>query len=300
MRHMWQQAELARVGLLENVKLYEEKDKPLYQALVGKTLSTRQAFEEILQEGDFPMATTWNEGDGVAYSDFFTGNAKRYYPLMRAIGYSVSKPAKFTDLYGVVSKPSRKMYQALKKAKEQKVANIFVNHTSTSFTGADGSALVSTTHGTRVGVSANRPATDIGLGYLALAQAIQELMRTKSHEGDPYAITGSFKLVVPPELADLAHRVAEPHMGKIPQSANNDKAWASGMVSGVLVNQYLTSTSAWWLLIDGEDNPIRLLNRIPLFTESDYDMDNQKFKFVVGEEYDAFWNDWRGIWGTTG
>lgn len=298
MRHMWQQVELAREGLLDQVKLYEENDKPYWQQLVGKTLSTRQAYEEIIQEGDFPMATTLDEGDPVSYSTFSTGNTKRFYPVMRAIGYSVSKPAKFTDLYSVVSKPTRKMYQALKKAKEQKVANIFVNHTSSSYTGPDGSALVSTTHGTRVGVSSNRPATDIALGYLALAQAIQELMRTKSHEGDPYAITGTFSLLVPPEKLDLAHRVSK--SVKQPESANNDPNFAGGMVSKVLANPYLTSTSAWWLVIDGEDNPIRLLNRIPLFSEADYDMDNQKYKFVVGEEYDVFWVDWRGIWGTTG
>lgn len=307
MRLMWEQVELARVGLLERVMLYNERSPKLYPALVGREVNTRQAYEEIIQEGDFPMATLVDEGNPVSYTNFFTGNTKKFYPVMRVLGYQVSKQAKYTDLYNAVGKPSRKMQQGLQKTKEQKVANVFNNATSTSYTGPDGQPFASTTHPTRVGVSANRPSSDIALGYLNLAQALKEQMLVKSHEGDPNPIVTGYMLLVDPTNHDLAYRITE--ATRMQGNANNDPNIAGNTrntnvgtygVTSVHTNPYFTSTTAWGLLATGEDNPICLLNRIPLFTEMEYDQDMQKYKIVMGEEYETFWRDWRGFWFTPG
>jgi hypothetical protein len=288
---------LARVGLLDNVKLYQEKIKKYWPELIGETFNTKQAFEEMLSEGDFGMAAIVDEATPIAYDDFTTPFSKRYYPLMRSIGFSVSKQAKYTDLYGIVAKPSKKLAMAMNKTKEQKVANIFINATSTTgqYAGPDGKALIATDHPTASGVWTNRPATDISFGALAAAQGIQELGLTKSHRGDPSPIVGPFMFVGPYNLMDQAHRVFESQLQA--ENNHNDKNVVGSMVKRIHINPYFTFTASWFL-VDIEQNPLFMLNRIPLGTDEDYDMDTKVFKFSIEEEYEANYKDGRGVWGS--
>lgn len=288
---------LARVGLLENVKQYQEKIKKYWPELIGTTYSTKQAYEEMLLEGDFGMAPIVGEAQPVTYDDFQTPYSKKYYPLMRSIGFQVSKQAKYTDLYGIVSKPSKKLALAMNKTKEQKVANILNNATSTSgaYAGPDSAALISTAHPIQGGVATNRPATDISFGPLAAAQGISELGLTKSHRGDPAPVTGPFMAVGAYALQDKMYRVFESQLQA--ETANNDKNFVSTMVRKVHINPYFTFTASWFL-IDMEMNPLFILNRIPLGTDEDYDMDLKIFKFSIEEEYEANFKDWRGLWGS--
>ncbi len=290
---------LARVGLEKVVKLYTEKAPKYYPDLIGDEISTKQGYVEMLSKGDFGMATITNETNPVSYDDFQTPYSKRFYPLMRTLGFQVSKQAKYTDLYGEVAKPSKAMSLAMLKTKEQKVANIINNMTNTAaaWQGPDGQPLASTSHVTQVGTASNRPSTDVALGSLTLAQAIQELGKTKGHRGDPSPITGPFTLFVPYDLMDVAYRVCESQLRA--QTADNDKNIVGRMIQKIHVNPYFTSTTAWGL-IDVNDNPLFLVNRIPLSFDEMFDIDLQVHKFVATEEYEANFMDWRGFWGTVG
>jgi hypothetical protein len=288
---------LARVGLLQSVKQYQEKIKKYWPELVGTTYSTKQQYEEMLLEGDFGMAPIVDEAQPVTYDDFQTPYSKRYYPLMRSIGFQVSKQAKYTDLYGIVSRPAKKLAMAMNKTKEQKVANILNNATSAvgSYAGPDGQSLISTAHPLQTGVGSNRPVTDISFGSLAAAQGIQELGLTKSHRGDPAPVAGPFMFVGPYQLMDQAYRVFESQLRA--ETADNDKNVVGQMVKKVHINPYFTFQASWFL-IDVEMNPLFVLNRIPLGTDEDYDMDLKIFKFSIEEEYEANFKDWRGAWGS--
>lgn len=288
---------LARVGLLARVKQYNDKIQKYWPELVGETFNTKQSFEEMLLEGDFGMAPIVDETDPVAYDDFQTPYSKRYYPLMRSIGFQVSKQAKYTDLYGVVAKPARKLALAMNKTKEQKVANVFINATSTTgqYAGPDGKAFIATDHPLASGVGTNRPATDISFGSLAAAQGIQELGLTKSHRGDPSPVTGPFMFVGPYNLMDQAHRVFESQLRA--ETDHNDKNIVGSMVKRVHINPFFTFTASWFL-IDIEMNPVFMLDRIPLGTDEDYDIDHKVHKFTIEEEYEANYKDWRGAWGS--
>lgn len=290
---------LARVGLLTSVKQYQEKMKKYWPELIGTTYDTKQAYEEMLLEGDFNMAPIINETSPVSYDDFQTPYSKRYYPLMRSIGFQVSKQAKYTDLYGIVSKPAKKLSLAMNKTKEQKVANILNNATSTSgaYAGPDAVALISTAHPTQAGVATNRPATDISFGSLAAAQGIQELGLTKSHRGDPAPVTGPFMFVGPYQLMDQAYRVFESQLQAETGTGERQKNVVGGMVNKIHINPFFTFTASWFL-IENDMNPLFILNRIPLGTDEDYDMDLKVFKFSIEEEYEANFKDWRGVWGS--
>jgi hypothetical protein len=291
---------LARVGLLDRVKQYGDKMSKYYPELVGEEFKTKQAFEEMLLEGDFGMAPVVDETQPTAYDDFQTPYSKRHYPLMRSIGFQVSKQAKYTDLYGIVAKPAKKLALAMTQTKEQVVANIVNNATNTgsSWLGPDGKPFAATDHPTQTSTAANRPATDLALGYLALAQAIQEMGKTKSHRGNPMPLTGPFRLFVPYDLEDMAARIVGSR-GKADSADQDMNAAGKRVVGSVHVNPYFTFTTGWGL-IDTTQNPIFILNRIPLGTDEDYDMDLKVHKFSIEEEYVANFKDWRGFWYTSG
>lgn len=290
----------AREGLLKNVLQYREDMPKWYPALVGTTYSTKQSFEEMQLIGDFGMATVVDETRAVPSQDFRTPYNKRYEVAMRAISFEISMQAKYTDLYGKVSKPSKKLAHAMTKTKEQVVANVLVNAfvTTGNNAGPDGVALCSTAHPTDIGVTANRPATDIAFGYLALAQAIQEQGKVLSDKGDPSPMTGPFLIVSSYDNMDVIKRTVD-SPGRA-DTANRSKNTAGEIATDYHINPYLNTVPNYWFLIDKGNNPIFLMNRISLFTLEEFLKTNLVHKFIIGEEYMASFEDFRGVWGTTG
>jgi hypothetical protein len=278
--------------------MFNEKIPKYWQQLIGAQISTKQEFEEILLEGDFGMAPVVDEGSPVTYDDFQTPYSKRFYPTMRSIGFAVSKQAKYTDLYGVVAKPARKLAMAMAKTKEQKVANILNNATSIlmAYAGPDGKALIATDHPLASGTASNRPATDVSFGALAAAQGITELGLQESHRGDPSPCAGPFMFVGPMNMWDQAERVFR-SPGQAETMNTSEKNAVGKPVTKIHTNPYFTFTASWFL-IDLTMNPLFILNRIPLGTDEDYDMDLKKWKFSIEEEYEANFKDWRGVWGS--
>lgn len=291
----------AREGLQRTINLYSEKRPKLYADILGHVMTDNQKYMEVAQVSDFGMATPIAEGTPVAYDDISTPYTKQYSVIMRAIGFKVSEQAKVTDIYGIVSRPAQKIALAMDKTMEQVGANVInlMTSTATANLGPDAKALVATDHPLASGTGSNRPATDIALSAPGLAQAIQELMKQKSHRGDPQPSMGPFNLYVPPDLADLANRIVNAR--QLQGTANNDPNWAGGRIAKICVNPYFTSATAWALRsTEDAEHGLFLLKRIARQTKSEYDINVLGWKVVTFEEYVAGNFDWRGFWGTTG
>ena len=83
---------------------------------------------------------------------------------------------------------------------------------------------------------------------------------------------------------------------------DNDVNWVKTRTQ-LVINDYMlfNSTTAWYLLpSDNSLNPVRIMRRIPRFTEDDYDIRYQKFLMTMGEEYAVFHADFRNTRGTLG
>lgn len=290
----------AREGLLKNVKMYREGLRKWYPELIGKEYNTKQSYEQIQLEGDFGMAPVVDETDGVVYDDFRTPYDLKIYVQMRSTGFQVSKQAKYTDLYGIVARPSKKLSMAMTKTKEQVVANklVYAFSTATGYVGADGVAMCSTAHPVDAGTTANRPTVDAGFGYQAYADAIKDLGFMVSDRGDPAPVMGPFMVVGSFKNRDRMMRVVKSPM--IADNANNSISSVKDITDTIHINPYLNGVQDYWFVIDKELNPISMLNRIPLHTDEDYDMDHKIHKFSIGEEYAVFHEGALGIWGTTG
>lgn len=291
----------AREGLQKTINLYSEKRPKLYTDIIGHVLTDNQKYMEVAQVSDFGMATPIAEGTPVAYDDITTPYTKQYSVIMRAIGFKVSEQAKVTDIYNIVSQPAAKIALAMDKTQEQVAANIInlMTSTATANLGPDAKALAATDHPLATGTGANRPATDLALSASALAQAVQELMKQKSHRGDPLPAMGPFYLYVPPDLADVANRIVNSRQQQ--GTANNDTNWVGGRIAKICVNPYFTSSTAWALRsTENAEHGLFMLKRIARQTKSEYDINVLGWKIVTFEEYVCGNFDWRGFWGTTG
>lgn len=291
---------LAREGLLKVVKSYRDDMRKFYPELVGTTYHAKQDFEEMITEGDFGMAPVVDESRSRTYDDFRTPYSKRYRVLMRAIGFQVTKQAKYVDLYGIVKRPSKKLALAMTQTKEQVVANVLINstNTATTFLGPDGVPLLSTAHPTAIGTTSNRLATDAAFGYQSLADLIQLNGFIVSDRGNPAVVPGPYLVVGSYKNRDRMKRVVGSAM--IADNANNSKNAAKDDIDSIHINPYLSSVQDYWWLIDKAMNPIFLMERIPMFSDEDYDMDDFVHKFGLAEEYIASFEDFRGVSGTTG
>lgn len=298
--------ELARVGL-EKVVLLAERDMPKQWSMLVRKATTRQRYAEMASIGDFGYAQITDEDQVIQFDRLHKGFIKRFTPVMYANGFAITEQAQFTDIYNQLKNVGPKLAMSMLHTKNQAVANIFNNGFSTSFLGPDGSPLFgnddntpNTGHAHAPGVprGKNRPDTDLTLSPLAVEQGLQELRKTKSHRGLPAPVMGQLYLLTGPDQWAKADRIVGSNQQQ--GTADHDMNWVKNKVE-VMVNDYLTSSTAWFLLPRNiENTEIYLVSRIPMFTKEDYITERLRHIFVVGEEYATGWVDYRGVWGTTG
>jgi hypothetical protein len=292
-------AATAREGLAKVVTLYDKKPKKYMGDIIGQTFTDRQKYMEVAQTGDFGMAAEVNEGTGVPTDDFDTINAKQYTPIMRAIGFSVSEQALVTDLYKIVGNYAEKIAKAMNKTQEQVAANIINLMADSSTTGPDGQPLLSTAHPLASGTTANTGSVGLALGTPNLETAIQELIKQKSHRGDPMPVDGPFRLFVHPDRAMLADRLVK--ATKYPTDNSNQGNPAGARIADVSVNPYFTNSYSWLLRsMDDDEHGMFMLKRISRKTKEEYETRLLSWFFVCFEEYIAGFYDWRGCWGSSG
>lgn len=285
---------LAREGLYEVIDLHSKRLTSQWKRLVT-VINTKQDFEEFHGISDFGLAQVTNELEQVNYDSLRQGFNSKWYPLMRTIGFQVSKQAKVTDQYNKVREPGRKLALALNQTKEFHVAGLFNFGFSTSYLGPDAKSLFATDHPLESGTNSNRLTTDLALDIAAMELMVTELALQKSHRGNPMPVTEGVKLTVPRTLWMLAERLTM--SAKLPQSNDNDPNPA-GKRMDMSVNDFLSSTTAYFA--HTSEASMFLLTRIPMFTEVEYEQDIQGYKTVAGEEYAAGWKDWRGTIASRG
>lgn len=290
---------LHRVGLKEIIDLHEKEAVKQYTDLVGDEVNTRQAFERFYQISDFGVGLPTTEGNGVVFDALLPGNQLDVYPVMRTTGFSITKQAQYTDFYGVLKRNTKKMATAMTKTLELVVANYFYNG-FTDTTTIDSVSLFSTAHPLATGTIANRPSTELAFGFLNLESEMQQLRQQKTHRGLPMPFAGGLKVVIPGALEGTGRRVMQ--SSGMAGTNDNDVNWVKTRTQ-LVINDYMSfnSTTAWYLLpSDNSLNPVRIMRRIPRFTEDDYDIRYQKFLMTMGEEYAVFHADFRNTRGTLG
>lgn len=216
------------------------------------------------------------------------------------LGYAITRKAIDDNLYKTQFQPSNLgLIESFHQTKELYGANV-LNTASTynSAVGGDGVALCATNHPIDGGTVANRPTTDVDLNEATLLNAMISIRTNFKDQAGLKIFARGRRLVVPPQLEPVAIRLTKTELR--PGTADNDvnaiMSTAGGLPEGYMVNDYLTSAFAWFLLtnIDG----LSYMERVGFETDMQVDFVTDNLLVKGYERYSFGYYNWRAIWGT--
>jgi hypothetical protein len=217
-----------------------------------------------------------------------------------ALGYAITRKAIDDNLYKTQFMPSNLgLIESFQQTKEIYGANVL--NTATTYNasiGGDGVALIATNHPIDGGTVANRPAVDVDLNEATLLNGMISIRTNFKDQAGLKVFARGRRLVVPPALEPVAIRLTKTELR--PGTADNDvnaiMMTAGGLPEGYMVNDYLTSARAWFLLtnIDG----LSYMERVKFESDMQVDFVTDNLLVKGYERYSFGYYNWRSIFGS--
>jgi phage major head subunit gpT-like protein len=216
------------------------------------------------------------------------------------LGFIITREMVEDDLYGQISKKKASaLARSARHTKEIILANIYNRAFNSSYTGGDGKELLATDHPNITGGTySNELTTAANLSEAALEQACIDIRKYTDDRGLRIAVMPK-KLILPVDLEFEAHRILRSD-GRVGTALNDPNALKDmGKFGSVVLNNYLTSTTAWFIRTDVEDGMKYFQRRgMEFTTDNDWSTENAMFK--VTERYSGGWSDPKGLFGSPG
>ena len=217
-----------------------------------------------------------------------------------ALGYAITRKAVDDNLYKTQFMPSNLgLMESFQQTKEIYGANVL--NTSTTYNasvGGDGVSLVNYNHPIDGGTVANTPLVQVDLNESSLLNGMIAIRTNFKDQAGLKVFARGRRLIVPPALEPTAIRLTKTELR--PGTANNDvnaiMMTAGGLPEGYFVNDFLTSTRAWFLLtnIDG----LSYMERIKFETDMQVDFVTDNLLVKGYERYSFGYYNWRSIYGS--
>jgi len=217
-----------------------------------------------------------------------------------ALGYAITRKAIDDNLYKTQFAPSNLgLIESFQQTKEIYGANIL--NTATTYNasiGGDGVALCASNHPIDGGTVSNLPATPVDLNESTLLNAMIAIRTNFKDQAGLKVFARGRKLIVPPALEPVAIRLTKTELR--PGTSDNDvnaiMMTAGGLPEGYMVNDFLTSARAWFLLtnIDG----LSYMERMKFETDMQVDFVTDNLLVKGYERYSFGYYNWRSIWGS--
>ena len=217
-----------------------------------------------------------------------------------ALGYAITRKAIDDNLYKTQFTPSNLgLVESFQQTKEIYGANVLnTAQTYHAAVGGDGVALCSTAHPIDGGSVANTPTTQVDLNEATLLNAMIAIRTNFRDQANLKVFARGRKLIIPPALEPVAIRLLKTELR--PGTADNDvnaiMTTAGGLPEGYLVNDFLTSSYAWFLLtnIDG----LAYMERVKFETDMQVDFVTDNLLVKGYERYSFGYYNWRSIYGS--
>jgi len=239
-----------------------------------------------------------------AQTAFDNGAGERYIYNQEhteiGLGYAITRKAIDDNVYKTQFHPSNLgLVEAFQQTKEIYGASILnTAQTYNSAVGGDGVALCSTSHPIDGGTVANTPSTQVDLNEATLLNAMISIRTNFRDQAGLKVFARGRKLIVPPQLEPVAIRLTKTELR--PGTADNDVnailTTDGGLSEGYMVNDFLTSSYAWFLLtnIDG----LSYMERMPFETDMQVDFVTDNLLVKGYERYSFGYYNWRSIFGS--
>jgi len=262
---------------------------------------SRMALERTAEMRYLGLAQLKTEGGQTAFDN---GAGERYVYNQEhteiALGYAITRKAIDDNLYKTQFAPSNLgLVESFQQTKEIYGANIL--NTATTYNasiGGDGKALIATDHPIDGGTVANKPLVDVDLNEATLLNGMISVRTNFKDQAGLKVFARARKLIVPPQLEPIAIRLTKTELR--PGTADNDVnaiiSTSGGLPEGYMVNDFLTSASAWFLLtnIDG----LSYMERVKFETDMQVDFVTDNLLVKAYERYSFGYYNWRAIFGS--
>jgi len=262
---------------------------------------SKMALERTAEMRFLGLAQLKTEGGQTAFDN---GAGERYVYNQEhteiALGYAITRKAIDDNLYKTQFAPSNLgLIESFQQTKEIYGANIL--NTATTYNasiGGDGKSLCASDHPIDGGTVSNLPTTPVDLNESTLLNAMIAIRTAFKDQAGLKVFARGRKLIIPPQLEPVAIRLTKTELR--PGTADNDVnailTTAGGLPEGYMVNDFLTSARAWFLLtnIDG----LSYMERVKFESDMQVDFVTDNLLVKGYERYSFGYYNWRSIWGS--
>jgi hypothetical protein len=262
---------------------------------------SKMALERTAEMRFLGLAQLKTEGGQTAFDN---GAGERYVYNQEhteiALGYAITRKAIDDNLYKTQFAPSNLgLIESFQQTKEIYGANIL--NTATTYNasiGGDGKSLCAADHPIDGGTVSNLPTTPVDLNESTLLNAMIAIRTAFKDQAGLKVFARGRKLIIPPQLEPVAIRLTKTELR--PGTADNDVnailTTAGGLPEGYMVNDFLTSARAWFLLtnIDG----LSYMERVKFESDMQVDFVTDNLLVKGYERYSFGYYNWRSIWGS--
>lgn len=275
-----------------------DKHSPQWPALFDELTSEKRYEEEVEQIG-FGMATIKPEGEPLAYDASAQGYISRYTHVTYATGYMVTKEERDDNLYEEVSRRrAPDLAFAMRQTEEYVHANVYNRAFNTNFLGGDSKALCVSDHPTYTGNQTN-VLTGADLSEAAIEDALILISNMTDSRGRKINLMGQSLHISTSDVFEAQRILKSVGQNDTANNAVNAIKSLGLLPGGAVVNNYFTSTSAWFIRTNARRG-IQHFTRQKADFDQDNDFDTKNAKAAVIARWSQGWSDWRGVVGNPG
>jgi len=237
-----------------------------------------------------------SEAAEYTFGDYAQGTEVAYTHTTYAEAYDLSEELMEDNQWPQIMKTAKEMARGGYSAKENNGADV-LNNAFSSGTGADGSYLCVTDHNLINSASTGSNALTTALSADGLEEAYV-LADNIVNEANIIIPTNFTTLVVPPAL----RREAEELKGsdKTPSNANNAINVYKNEITKIVVDPYLSSSTAWFLIDPTCEARGKFFWRVKPQFYNDRDVYSGNYLMKARERFSYGHTDWQGVIGSTG
>lgn len=276
------------------------KDAPSVGEKHVKVRKTRKSREYTQTAEPLGYAGYVPEGGEVPYDSPVLGYQKQYVPLKYGLGVKITEEMLEDNLYEAAFTKLRDLGRASRNTLELQFADLLNSGFSTVL-GGDGIAAFSASHTLEGGGVATYTTTASNTAFsgTSLFAALLVIQGHKTGKGHPLNLGyGRFLVVIPKELMKTAWELKNTTRGQ-PGTANiTANIFNSGMTWDYIVDPFLTSTTAWFVLTPEHDFTCFMRRQPTVSRDGDWNTGSIKYKVTYRAAFGL--NECRGIYGNAG
>jgi len=276
----------------------------LYQKMLKVEVADERAYQvNALASTMLPLQLK-GEGSPLTLDSARQGITPRYVHLTYALGFIITMEM-MAD--GDAFKNAKKFTEMLKKSalqvKEILAANVYNNAftSSSTMSGGDGQPLCSTSHSTTSGLQSNIISTgSVDISEAALEQITIDIKNMKDDRGNRIMVKPQ-NLIVSVGNEPSTNRIVKSNLRVATDANDMNYLRESGAIQEIIASPYLTSTGAYWVTTDvQEQDGVKMLMRQEAEIDDGNDFETKNNKFSAVMRLSTGWDDFRAVIGSNG